>query len=397
MLVKRLPVLGKQQHIMFKLGLIVNPLAGIGGPVGLKGSDGDQVVSEAMARGATRRAGERAANALRLLLPVQDLIEIYCYDGSMGGDAVAAAGLNRGANYRSLGISSEPSSREDTIAVAQQLRALNMDLIVFAGGDGTARDIVAAVGSDVPVLGIPAGVKMHSGVYTVSPEAAGQLLVRLVEGGLVDIGQAEVRDIDEEAFRQGRVQSKFYGELLVPREGRFLQQVKSSGREVEALVVQDIGADLDEDMVSDCLYLIGPGSTPSGFMEALGLDNTLLGVDAVFNRKQLGKDLNEQQILALLERYPHAQIVVTAIGGQGHIFGRGNQQLSAAVISTVGLTKIVIVATKTKITALEGRPLLVDTGDVALDRALTGYRRVVTGYHDAVMYPVSPGGDMEVE
>ena len=369
---------------MFRLGVIINPLAGIGGAVGLKGSDGGAIVSEALARGASCRAGTRAATALAMLGPLADRIEIYCYEGPMGADVVRAAGLN----CHTLGRPQEPTSAADTVAAAQALHARDLDLIVFAGGDGTARDIFSALGSKVPVLGIPAGVKMHSGVYAVSPQAAGEILLRLVQGGLVDIGECEVRDIDEEAFREGRVRARFYGELLVPREGRFLQQVKSSGREVEELVVQDIGADLVEAMEQDCLYLIGPGSTPSGIMDELGLDNTLLGVDAVYNSEQVGKDLNESQILALLENHPNARIVVTAIGGQGHVLGRGNQQFSAAVIRQVGISNILIMATKTKITGLQGRPLLVDTGDPELDRELAGYRRVITGYHDAIIYPL---------
>lgn len=369
---------------MFKLGVIINPWAGIGGAVGLKGSDGDEIVRQAIASGAEQKAGKRAVEALKLLHPYADSLEIYCYDGAMGFDAVTAAGLDATV----IGASSEPSCAEDTIAAARAMQQRGMDLIVFAGGDGTARNIVEALGDHVPVLGIPAGVKMHSGVYAVSPRAAGELLVRLVTAGLVDIGPAEVRDIDEGAFREGRVNTRFYGELLVPREGQFLQQVKSSGREVEELVVQDIGADIVEAMDDERLYLIGPGSTPSGIMQELGLDNTLLGVDAIYNRQQIGTDLNEQQILSLLEMHPKATIVVTAIGGQGHVFGRGNQQFSAEVIRRVGLENIVIVATKTKITALEGRPLLVDTSDPALDAELAGYRQVITGYHDAIMYPL---------
>ncbi len=368
----------------FRLGIIVNPLAGIGGAVGLKGSDGEAIVEEAAARGATRRAGERTTRALKALQPVADRVEIRTYAGAMGETPVRDAGLD----CQLVGEGGEPSRPADTRAAAQALQAAGMDLIVFAGGDGTARDMFSALGDTVPVLGIPAGVKMHSGVYAVSPEAAGELLYKLVVGGLVDIGLAEVRDIDEEAFRQGRVRSQFYGELLVPREGRFLQATKSSGREVEELVVQDIGADLAEDMEPGCLYLVGPGTTPSGLMAELGLDNSLLGVDAVCDGEQVGKDLNEAAILSLLADYAEARIVVTAIGGQGHIFGRGNQQFSPAVIRGVGIDNIILVATKTKITQLQGRPLLTDTGDPALDRALTGYRQVVTGYHDAIMYPV---------
>ncbi len=368
----------------FNLGLIVNPMAGIGGPLALKGSDGTAIVEKALHSGAVLRASNRAAEALKLLTTLHDNILVHCYSGSMGEDAAIQAKLP----VRLIGKSSTPTAAEDTIKAAQLLKKQHVDLILFAGGDGTARDVYTAVGNDFPVLGIPAGVKMHSGVYAVSPQAAGEIVLRMIKGQLVDIGLNEVRDIDEEAFRQGRVRAKYFGELLVPREGRFLQQVKSSGKEVEELVVQDIGADIVESMDDEALYLIGPGTTPSGIMDELGLDNTLLGIDAIAGGKQIGKDLNETQTLELLEHYPIAYIVITAIGGQGHILGRGNQQLSPAVLKKVGLDNLILVATKTKLSGLAGQPLLVDSNDPELDEALSGYHQVITGYHDTVLYPV---------
>ena len=370
---------------MFKLGLIVNPLSGIGGPLALKGSDGADVVAEAIRRGAVPRAMNRAVQALQLI--AKDDVVVYCFAGDMGENSAKQASLV----YELVGQAAEgqTSTAQDTQAAARCLKERGVDLIVFAGGDGTARDIFQALGCDYPVLGIPCGVKMHSGVYAISPQGAGEILQRLIQGQLVDIGLAEVRDIDEQAFREGRVKSKFYGELLVPREGRFLQQVKSSGREVEALVVQDIGADIVESMDDDDLYLIGPGTTPQGVMENLGLDNTLLGFDAIKAGELLGRDLDEQSMLALVkDNLGRVKVVITAIGGQGHILGRGNQQLSPAVIQLIGVDNIIVVATKTKITELSGRPLLVDSNDPQLDQTLSGYRKVITGYHDSIIYPV---------
>ncbi|MFT5579885.1 MAG: putative polyphosphate/ATP-dependent NAD kinase [Paraglaciecola psychrophila] len=304
----------------------------------------------------------------------------------MGADCALELGLK----VQVVGRRDEPASAADTVAAARTLRDLDVDLLLFAGGDGTARDIVRAVGDSQPVLGIPAGVKMHSGVYAISPLAAGAIVERLINGGLVDIALAEVRDIDEQAFREGAVRARFYGELLVPREGGFLQQVKSSGREVEPLTLQDIGADIVESMDDDCLYFIGPGSTAAAVMTELGLDNTLLGVDAVKAGVLVAADLSEQGIMQQLAIHSGAAtIVLTAIGGQGHIIGRGNQQFSPAVIRSVGIENIVIVATKTKIRELEGRPLLVDSGDLELDQQLAGFRPVITGYHDAIIYAVA--------
>ena len=371
---------------MLTLGLIVNPLSGIGGPLALKGSDGHDIVRQAQQRGGELRAEKRALQALEVIAAYTEVCQILCFDGDMGANAAKAAGLP----VKVVGRARYPQSRaEDTIAAAKQLRDSKVDLVLFAGGDGTARDIHQALGESFPVLGIPAGVKMHSGVYAVSPQAAGEIVRCLLLGQLVDVGLAEVRDIDEQAFREGRVKTRFYGELLVPQEGRFLQHVKSSGREVETLVLHDIATDIVESMDDNELYLIGPGTTPAAIMEELGLANSLLGVDAVRGGVLLGSDLDETGLLEILNKHHgKSHIVITAIGGQGHILGRGNQQISPKVLRAVGVDNIIIVATKTKITALQGRPLLVDSNDPELDSALSGLVRIVTGYHDAIIYPL---------
>lgn len=370
---------------MLTIGLLVNPYAGIGGPVGLKGSDGVEVRDEALRRGARPRAVERAHRALALLEGAD--VEIICWEGAMGSDALAGLELS----WQSCGRpDSELTTAADTARAAQEIAARQPDVLVFAGGDGTARDILDAVGGRVAALGIPSGVKMHSAVYAVSPEAAGELLKRLAAAGLVNVELREVRDIDEDAFRKGVVKTRFYGELLTPEEGHFLQRTKVAGVESEALVAEDIAADIVESIQPGRIYLIGPGSTTAAIMAELGLPNTLLGVDAICDGDVLLSDAGERELLALLESTDRrAEIIVTAIGGQGHVFGRGNQQFSPAVLRKVGLDNITIVAGKGKIKALNGEPLLVDTNDPALDLELCGYRKVVTGYHDAILYPVA--------
>ncbi|MDJ0878656.1 MAG: ATP-NAD kinase family protein [Halieaceae bacterium] len=380
---------------MLKLGLLVNPYAGLGGPVGLKGSDGADIRDEALKRGAKPRAVERAHRALAVLAhPDVDVdIEIVCWEGAMGSDALEGLELP----WQSCGKpAAEPTSAEDTARAAQAIAAEEPDVLVFAGGDGTARDILDAVGDRVAALGIPSGVKMHSAVYAVSPEAAGELLKRLAQAGLVNVELREVRDIDEDAFREGVVKARYYGELLTPEEGHFLQRTKVAGVESEALVAEDIAADIVESLAPGTIYLIGPGSTTAAIMTELGLANTLLGVDAICDGEVLLNDAGEPELLELLARENKpAEIIVTAIGGQGHVFGRGNQQFSPAVLRMVGLDNITIVAGKGKIKGLNGEPLLVDTNDPALDAELCGYRKVVTGYHDAILYPVAtlPGLD----
>jgi predicted polyphosphate/ATP-dependent NAD kinase len=370
------------------IGLVVNPLAGLGGALALKGSDGDEV--RELAKSLGPEGVDRAlARAARALVPLSELINagsvrVTCWAGAMGEAVAQSLGLP----CEVLGEpQAELSTADDTRQAASELVSQGIDLLVFAGGDGTARDIYDAVGGNFPVLGIPAGVKMHSAVFAVSPEAAGELLVQLAQGGLVGLTDREVRDIDEAAFRQDQVRSRHYGDMQVPGEGRFLQHTKVGGRESEELVAAEIASWMADVMVPGRLYLVGPGSTTAAIMEELGLANTLLGVDAVLDGRLVATDANEAKLLALLRQHEGpASIVVTAIGGQGHVFGRGNQQFSPAVIRAVGQENLLIVAAKSKITALEGRPLLVDTNDADLDRELSGYYPVITGYDDRILY-----------
>jgi predicted polyphosphate/ATP-dependent NAD kinase len=371
------------------VGLLINPLAGLGGSLAMKGSDG-QMLRDRVAQVPEiqrDRALQRAVRALTILAASHQQVRFSCWAGEMGERALQ--GLD--VSYTVLGtVDAALTSASDTREAAAQLCAAGVDLILFAGGDGTARDIFDAIGTRCPVLGIPAGVKMHSGVFAVSPEAAGELLRRLAQGGLVEVKAQEVRDIDEEAFRHDQVRSRFYGEMLVPSEGHYLQHTKVGGREDPDLAIADISAWQVETLRPEGTYLIGPGSTTAAIMAELALPNTLLGVDVVRDGKLLATDADEERLLHLLAEAPGpAYIVVTVIGGQGHLFGRGNQQFSPAVIRAVGLDNIIVVAAKAKITALEGRPLLVDTNDPALDQALCGYRRINTGYDDYVLYRVA--------
>ncbi len=372
--------------MLFTIGLIINPVAGLGGRVALKGSDGVETVEQALALGAIPRAEMRTEVALEKLLPLKEQIQFLIWRDDMGGALLKRMGF---ASQLLGSADHEHTSPEDTEAAAAAMEKAGVDLILFAGGDGTARNICNSVGDAQPVLGIPAGVKIHSGVYAVTPSAAGEVVAMLIRGELVGLREQDVRDIDESAFREGRVRAKHYGDLLVPEEGRFVQQVKQAGREVEALVVQDI-ADYfrDEIMEDDVLYLVGPGSTTQGVMDVLGLENTLLGVDLICNETLIASDMTEQDILAHIKDKP-VKLLVTAIGGQGHLFGRGNQQLSPDVIRMIGRDNILVLATKTKIRELDGRPLLLDTGDTELDKALCGTMTVLTGYNDRILYPVT--------
>ena len=383
-----------------KLGLVINPWAGIGGPAGLKGSDGAETVDRALAAGIHPQSHKRAAVALDALKPFAGELEIVTFAGDMGETSARELGFNLVVVGAAAG---ERSTPQDTETAAQAIRAAGADLIVFVGGDGTARNMVNALGVSHPVLGIPAGVKMHSACFAISPKAAGEVLRRLMAGELVDLHEREVRDIDEKSFREGRVSTRYYGELLVPEEGHFLQAVKNAGREVEELAVADIAAQVVEEMEEldpETLYIFGPGSTTLAVLNELGEEGTLLGVDLWRNGELVASDVNALQVQDAISRHrtddttKPVKIILTAIGGQGHLIGRGNQQLSPAVLKAVARDNLMVVATKTKITELGGRPLLIDSGDPELDEAWSGFIRVVTGYRDEILYPLSNGSTL---
>jgi predicted polyphosphate/ATP-dependent NAD kinase len=371
-------------HRRLKIGLVTNPLAGIGGPAALKGSDGAEIVRLAKQAGSQSKVVERTSLALQELGEVKDKIEIVAFTGPMGGDAALDASLL----FTEAGVTSEMTSADDTRRAVEVFQAMGVDIVLFSGGDGTARDVCDVISPGQIVLGIPCGVKMHSGVFANTPKAAGAIIKDIIEGKLTTVTDAEVRDIDEGAFRNGIVKAAYYGEMTVPEELRYIQQTKSGGVEVESLVLHEIAADVVEKMEPGTHYLIGSGTTAAAIMENLNLENTLLGVDVVFDEELLMADANESE-LSTLARSGSSEIIITVIGGQGHIFGRGNQQLSPRVIRAVGLNHINVIATKSKLEALEGKPLLVDTGDPLLDEELSGLIRVTTGYDDSVLYQVS--------
>ena len=381
----------------FKLGFIVNPIAGVGGSVALKGSD-DMAV-KAIALGAIPQANTRATLALEVLLPYKSDIVILTASGSMGEKSALDLGFTVEVAYQSV----EGSTKSlDTQLTAQTLLTQNVDIILFAGGDGTARDIAKVVtASDaqqpVPVLGIPAGCKIHSGVYAITPKAAGRVVELMITKQLVSLTCGDVMDIDEDLFRQGIVKAKRYSEMQIPSELRYVQAVKSGGKESDELVLQDIAANVIEDMHDNdsIQYIIGSGSTTAFVMAELGLENSLLGVDIVIDQVLSATDVTEMELFKAISLFNGTtKLVITLIGGQGHLFGRGNQQLSPRVIRAIisqpgGFDNVVILATKTKLAALASKPLISDTGDAALDQELSGFVTVTTGYKDQVLYPLS--------
>lgn len=370
----------------FRLGLIINPYAGIGGALALKGSDGQEIREKALGMGAQKNAVNKVAITLEHLLPFKRKIEIVTVAGEMGHDLASSLGF---ASHIAYTPSNKQTEALDSELAAEKMLNQKLDLLLFAGGDGTARNICHIVGQTLPVLGVPAGCKIHSGVYAITPKSAGRVVEMLVRGEIVSLNDAEVKDIDENLFRQGKVQAKYYGEMSVPSELRYVQSVKMGGKESDELVLADISAHVIEHMeeFSEHLFIMGSGSTVDSIMQELDIDNTLLGVDLVKNKQLIAADVSEPVLYEYIQHNPSV-LVLTLIGGQGHILGRGNQQLSERVINAIGRSNIVIVATKTKLQNLQGRPLIVDSGNPAFDSQMSGLIPVVTGYKDTVLYAV---------
>ncbi len=369
-----------------KLGLIVNPIAGMGGKVGLKGSDGRAILERAREMGAKAQAPERAIQALKSITSIKDSIEVVTYPYDMGEDEAITCGIVP----KVIGhIKRGKTDADDTCKAARKMEQLDIDLLLFAGGDGTARDIYSAVGDRIPALGIPTGVKMHSAVFAISPKYAGEVARLFLEeqSSGIYLTEGEVMDIDEAAFRNNQVSAKLYGYLKIPFKKKMIQCPKSGGCAGEKEALAAIATEVVNNMEDDCLYIVGTGTTTRALMEKLRLPNTLLGVDAVYNYQLVGSDLNESQILEIIKD-KSTKIIVGIIGGQGYIFGRGNQQISARVIRKVDKQNIIIIATMEKIISLRGGTLLVDTGELEVDQILAGYMQVTTGFRERIVMKV---------
>jgi predicted polyphosphate/ATP-dependent NAD kinase len=373
-----------------RIGLVVNPIAGIGGRVGLKGSDGPDTVARALRLGAIPSSGPRAVAALRAMrarwpsgAPSPILL---AGPGGMGEDAAREAG------YEPVLVGARldrPTSADDTRDITTRLARQGVDLVLFAGGDGTARDVAGALPPGTVALGIPTGVKIESSVFGTSPRAAGETGAEYLLDTARRTTEGEVLDLDEDAYRRGEVAPRLYGFMTVPA-GRRVQGRKEAARPDEAAAARALGVALAH-LLEPGLCLLGPGTTVRAVADALGVPKTLVGVDVVeIERAQarvLTADAAESDILSLLARAP-VTLVVTPIGGQGFLFGRGNQPLSPAVIRAAGRERLVVVATPAKLAALRGRPLLVDTGDASLDAELEGPIAVVTGHRERAIMPI---------
>ncbi len=358
---------------MRRIGFLVNPVAGMGGSVGLKGTDGK--VAEARERGAEPKAPGRAGLTLRALAGSPDLCFLTC-SGSMGGQILETAGVKL---YKTVYRFSGDTTSEDTKKAAKKFQEAGVDLVLFCGGDGTARDILDIIGKEIPILGIPAGVKMYSAVFAIDPETAAEIVLGYNASSLRD---SEVLDVDEEAYRSGVLTTRLYGFARVPYLPGKTQVSKQVFEEAdEGRAKEEIARFIEEVLLPDTLYILGAGTTLESVAQRLGIKKTLLGVDVIKNGALIAADADEKALIALTRDEKDVRILVSPIGAQGFILGRGNQQISDEVVRRAGVNHIIVVATPHKLR--ETPELYVDTGDPSIDREFGGSIQVISGYRIA--------------
>ncbi len=370
------------------MGFLVNPIAGMGGAVGLKGTDG-RLYAEALRRGARPVAPARALRFLSRLREVcRGCAELVAAGGVMGCRYASEVSLES-CVCLDIPTSSE-TTREDTVRVVKELLRLGVEAIVFVGGDGTARDVLEASGGLVPVLGVPSGVKVYSSVFAVSPEAAADILSDYCHGvGAIEVG--ELVDVDEESLQRDVLELRPRGNAPTLTSGNLRVSTKELGgsEDLEGLVEYFVS----EVYRPGALYILGPGSTTRAIASRLGVSKTLLGFDAVLDGRLVGRDLSAEDIKKLLAVFREAYVVLSIVGGQGYLIGRGNQQLTPDILRMLGKDRIIVVSSRGKLRRL--RYVLVDTGDPGVDRELSGYYRVITGFGEEYVIRALPASDTE--
>ena len=364
-----------------RIGFVVNPIAGMGGKVGLKGTDG--VYIEAIKRGAEPISFDRSVlcfQEFKKHLNDDINVEWYTCNNGMGKSVLDTVNIK---NYQLVYEPSEiQTSSDDTINACKELLNQNIDLIVFCGGDGTARDVVKEVKDSIPILGIPSGVKMHSAVFGINPNASGKMLHEFIHGRL-RTGEAEIMDLDETLYRQGIWKVQLYATCKGLIEPTYIQVGKQVFSELSEETIKDeLFEHVSDELKNhpDTLFLFGSGGTIDYIAEKLDVNNTLLGIDAVYQQKTIGIDLNEEKLLTIIKGYPKVKLFLSPIGAQGFIIGRGNLQLSPQVIKMIGIDNIIVLATPSKV--LSTPFLRVDSGDLDLDKLFFKHEMmmVVIGY-----------------
>ena len=358
--------------VVMRLAVVVNPDAGLGGKLGFKGSDGR--AAEARAAGAQDRAGPRMRICLEKLAELaRGPIEILAWDGRMGGDWIPS-------EYTSTGKTPETT---DATSTSEFIKAHSPDLFLYAGGDGTTRDIVEALGErEIPLVGVPGGVKMHSGCFATTPKAAAEVVWSFFTGDLM-VARTEVMDLDEEVYRKGEWKVRMYGEAFTPASPRWMQgakeQVQRESEEETLEAMSSHVANLVEEN-PDLMLVWGSGGTLRQMCKQNGHESTLLGID-IQHAGKMYNDLNENGLLEIINQHQgEIKLLLSPMGGQGFLIGRGNLQLSPDVLRAIGTDNILGIATPAKLLGLN--ELRIDTGDEDLDAEIRGkkYLKVLQGY-----------------
>ncbi len=371
-----------------RIGFLINPIAGMGGRVGLKGTDG--VVSEAYRLGARPIAEARAMETLRTLRQRIDLpgpIEWITCSGEMGEAALIGSGFD---NIAVVHQTSEVPSQSDTEQAVRAFLDANVELIVFCGGDGTARDVALTANDRIPIIGIPSGVKMYSGVFGVSPRRTAEIIAAFMRG-VLSCARVDILDLDEEKYRRDEWAVRLVTSATTPFEPTYTQAAKAllvaeSDIEIKTGIARDVQERINAN--PETVYILGPGSTVQFVANYLGLEKTLLSIDALLGNRIIARNLNEAGLLELTGHHADIELILSPIGAQGFVLGRGNLQISPDVMRCIGMDHVTVLATPAKLERLQA--LRFDTGDAALDRtfARRRYLPVTIGYRRRRLVPV---------
>ncbi len=380
---------------MVRVGVLANPDAGLGGRLGLKGSDGQ--ADFARSKGAEDRSGPRMKLMLQHFAKIHRVgfeeIEWVTSRGRMGSDWMPMESYIESIDY--VHESSGTTTASDTQLAVKNILDSGIQILVYSGGDGTTRDIVSALDAagfpSMPVIGVPSGVKMHSGCFASSPRAAAEVLSAWIVGDLL-VSSTEVLDLDEDLYREGKWVVRLYAEAFSPNSPRWMQGSKELIQtESEDEIIQGLSDHIEQSFVDDNRLIIwGSGGTLRSIGENLGYDLTTLGIDATVGNGQVGTDLDEAGLIEILTKHSGKMtLLLSPMGGQGFLIGRGNLQLSPEVIKIIGIDNVLGVVTPSKL--LSVRALRIETGDETLDSEFSSrkYLKILQGYRTTRILPVS--------
>lgn len=368
----------------FMLGLIINPISGMGGSVGLKGTDGRAILLKAINLGAKPSAFERTKELLTELKEIESKIRFLTCPGIMGGNILKQFNFEftciNHSKFNNVENILDLKSEHTEIAAGIMKTIEEVKILLFVGGDGTARDIVKVVGKKKPCLGIPAGVKIFSSVFSMNPRMATSLIIQFLLNE-IPLKESEVLDIDENKYRDGELDTRLYGTLLTPFNPDYIQRSKIGSPQSDLSNQERIANRVVELLKNDVYYLLGPGTTTKVITDNLKQPKTVLGVDLCLNNEIIAQDLNEDQILKYIEGR-NAKIIVSPLGNQGFLFGRGNLQFTPNVLNKIGPKNIIIISTKYKLDNISNQLLRLDTRDPELDKKLKGHYKVIVDYDE---------------